>query len=321
MTTPIEETLENLRLKRLASKAQIVISKFNGHENHFFGISNRNELIILFTTNEASAVDLKIVEFPRYEHMQVQLDQKLSVEYGNSVAIERIFHVLSFRSDDKNIQIYFLQYIEGVVNKMGDYIQFQDLVPLLATALSLFRLVSSPPKTELQGLWAELCMIAESSNPEDMANEWHVTNSTLWDFQSKDRIVEVKSTTSGQRIHEFKNDQLLMPKNVETSVIASFILTRTDDGESIWDLLKEINRKVSPKASEKVYKLVHELLGNRIAQSESIRFDRRMAKSQLLFYAIDSVPAFDRTSIPLEISDVRFKVNFTGIPELSGFSL
>ena len=320
MSTSIKETLEGLRQKRSESKAQYVISKFDGLNNHYFGISTSGELVILFTTNEVDAADLKIAEFPRYEHMQVHLDQKLSVEIEDSQSEERIFHVLSFRSDDEYIQTYFLQYMEGVVNKMGDSIGFYELVPLLKTALSLFRLVSSPPKIELQGLWAELLLIAESSNPERMANDWHVVNSGLWDFQSKDCIVEVKSTIGGQRIHEFKNEQLVPPAEIHTCVVASFILTRTEDGESIWDLIKDINRRVNSQASDKVRKLVHELLGSRLAQSETIKFDRTGAISKLLFFRMDSIPCFDQKELPIEISDLRFKVHFAGIPELPSFS-
>lgn len=321
MRTSIKETFENLRKKRSESEAQIVISKFNGHENHFFGISNRNELVILFTTEDMAASDLKIAVFPRYEHMQVQLDQKLSVEFDDANSTERVFHVLRFRSEDHVIQLYFLQYMEGVVNKIGDDIRVNELVPQLTTALSLFRLVSSPPKIELQGLWAELLLIAESEDSEGMAKDWHVTNSGLWDFQSKNRIVEVKSTIGGQRIHEFKNDQLLPPYGVSEGIVASFILTRTDDGDSIWDLIKEINRKVSTEASDKVRKLVHDLLGSRIAHSESVRFDRNVAISKRRYYSITAIPSFEHSSIPSEISDVRFKVHLAGVPELTNFSL
>jgi hypothetical protein len=321
MTMAIKETLENLREKRSESNAQIIISKFNGHANHFFGISNRNELVILFITEDIAASDLKIAVFPRYEHMQVQLDQKLSVEFDDSNSTECVFHVLRFRSEDEFIQLYFLQYMEGVVNKMGDNIRVHELVPQLTTALSLFRLVSSPPRIELQGLWAELLLILESQDSEAMANDWHVTNSSLWDFQSKDRIVEVKSTIGGQRIHEFKNDQLLTPHGVSRCIVASFILTRTDDGDSIWDLMKEINRKVSSEASDKVRKLVHDLLGSQIAHSESVKFDRNVALFKRRYYSIDAIPSFERSSIPSEISDVRFKVNFAGVPELTSFSL
>lgn len=320
MNTSIKETLERLREKRLESKAQFVISKFIGLNNHFFGISTKGLLVILFTTNEVDSDELKIAEFPRYEHMQVHLDQKLSVEIEGSKSVDRIFHVLSFRSEDLYIQTYFLQYMEGVVHKLGDTIEFHELVPLLKTALSLFRLVSSPPKIELQGLWAELLLIAESSNPERMAKDWHVTNSSLWDFHSKDRIIEVKSTIGGHRIHEFRNEQLLAPVDTTISVVASVILTRTDDGDSVWDLVKDINRRVSLEASNKVRNLVHELLGNRIAQSETIRFDRAAALSRLLFFRMNSVPCFDVEDVPDEISDVRFRVHFGGIPELYNFS-
>ena len=315
------DTLEDLRRKRSVSEAEIIIAKFADHHNHFFGLSTLGELVILFSTEDIVADEFKIAEFPRYKHMRVQLDQKLKVELDNLQATERTFHILSLKSEDVHIQNYFLQYMQGVVHEIGDNILFRDLVPLLKSALSLFRLVNSPPKIELQGLWAELMLIAASSDPETLAKEWHVSNSSLWDFQSKDRVIEVKSIVGKQRIHHFKNDQLHPPKNVNTGVVASFVLTRTDDGESIWDLIKEINRKVSAEYSFKIRKLVHELLGNRLAQSETVKFDRNSAISKCHFYSMDSISRFEQEAIPPEMSEVHFKMNLTGIPELVGFSL
>ena len=321
MSQNIKEALNALRSKRAASEAEIVVAPFQSLTDHYFGISKNDELVILFTTGEVRSVDFKVAEFPRYEHIHVQIDQPLVVENENFEFVKCIFHVLRFKSEDEFIQLYFLQYMEGVVEKVGNSILFKELVPVLKEALSLFRLVSKPPRIEIQGLWAELFIITIAMNPVKMINDWHVSNSDLWDFHSADRIVEVKSTTGRSRIHFFQNDQLLLPTEIKESVVASLMLTRTDDGVNIWNLIQDINRRVDAEHSGKVRKLVHDLLGTGIAQSEKIKFDVGEALEGLRFYSIDAIPSFERNNLPSEISDVRFQVQFAGIPELEGFSV
>ena len=321
MSQNIKYTLNSLRKQRETSNAEIIVSNFRSVSDHYFGISKRGEIVILFTTEDVHSEDFKVAEFPRYEHMNVQIDQPLTVENESAEPVDHVFHVLRFKSDDEFIQVYFLQYMEGVVDKMGNAITFRELVPQLKDALSLFRLVRNPPRIEIQGLWAELFILMNSTNPGEMVDAWHVSNSELWDFHSNDRIVEVKSTIGRSRIHSFQNEQLLPPMDVRDSVVASLILARTDDGATIWDLIQGINRKVDGERSAKVTKLVHGLLGSSIAQSEEVKFDLVEALENLKFFSIASIPSFQRNNVPPEISDVRFKVQFAGIPELEGFSV
>ena len=320
MIQNIKYTLNSLRKQRESSDAEIVVATFQSVSDHYFGFSKSGELIILFTTEDVRSEDFKVAEFPRYEHIHVQIDQPLTVENESQEPVRRVFHVLRFKSEDEFIQVYFLQYMEGVVDKMGSSITFKELAPQLKDALSLFRLVSKPPRIEIQGLWAELFILMQSTNPGEMVDAWHVSNSELWDFHSNNRIVEVKSTIGRSRDHSFQNEQLLPPMDVRESIVASLILSRTDDGASIWDLIQGINRKVDGERSAKVRKLVHDLLGTGIAQSEEIKFDLGEALQNLKFFSMESIPSFERNNLPPEISDVRFKVQFAGIPELEGFS-
>ena len=321
MSQKIKYTLNSLRKQRVSSDAEIVVANFESVSDHYFGISKSGEVVVLFTTEDVCSDDFKVAEFPRYEHIHVQIDQPLTIENESENPFNHTFHVLSFHSEDEFIQLYFLQYMEGVVDKMGDALAFKDLVPQLKDALSLFRLVSKPPSIEIQGLWAELFILMNSKNPGEMVDAWHVSNSDLWDFHSIDQIVEVKSTLGRTRVHSFRNEQLLPPNGYKQGVVASLILTRTDDGASIWDLIQRINRRVGGKRSAKVRKLVHELLGAGISKSEDIKFDLGEASENLKFYSLESLPSFERSSIPAEISDVRFKVQFAGIPELERFSV
>lgn len=320
MSQNIKYTLDSLRKQRKGSNAEIVVANFQSAPDHYFGISRSGELVILFTTEDVRSEDFKVAEFPRYEHIHVQIDQPLTVENDSAEPVSHIFHVLRFKSEDEFIQVYFLQYMEGVVDKMGSAIAFNDLVPLLKDALSLFRLVSKPPRIELQGLWAELFILMISSRTEEMVDAWHVSNSDLWDFHTIDCILEVKSTLGRSRVHSFQNDQLLPPIEIKNSVVASLILARTEDGASIWDLIQEINRKVDSERSAKVRMLVHDLLGAGIAQSEEVKFNLGGAMENLKFFSMDMIPLIARNNIPTEISDVRFKIQLVGIPEFEGFS-
>ena len=58
-------------------------------------------------------------------------------------------------------------------------------------------------------------------------------------------------------------------------------------------MIRNINRKVDVRRFEKV-RLVHDLLGVTIAQSDEIKFDLGEATRNLKYYSMDSIPYFER---------------------------
>ena len=308
----MKDRFTELRTRRSHSDAELVVTAFEVDQglDHYFGLSLQGDLFILLTSHDSKRGENKVIEFPKYEHIQIFLDQQMTIEFQNGLTERKTFQLVRFRSEDESIMLYFLRYMSGMVDAIGGDTTFSNVVSKLKGAMSLFKLVAQPAKLSIQGLWAELMIILISKSPQKMVESWHAVNSGLWDFHSSSRIVEVKSTVGVERIHVFQNEQLKPPEGIDFAVVASFLLHRSDDGASVLDLMEEIKAKVDLDAWNKLCRLVHELLGNSIAQSDKIRFDRVSALSQLRYFDMRQIPSISTKNVPEQISKVQYRVNF-----------
>ena len=309
----MKEYISQLQASRVSSSAEIVVIPFFGH---FVGLTKSNDLVILFNMPNGHVAEPEIGYFPNYEHIQLRLNEDLTVESKSGSKIQQTFSLLLFKSRDSSIRIYFLNFIKGLIEEITEDRSEESLLLRLKQALSLFRLVGTKPRIEIQGLWAELFLINASSEPEKMASSWHCANNDLWDFHCEEWILEVKSTLKTTRGHVFNNDQILMAKEKSNAMVASVLLSRTKDGPSVWDLFDSISKKISIDESSRMKRLIYELLGNQIAFSLEYKFNLEYALSNLRFYEFKSLPCIDKEIISRDITKISYTVTLEGITQL-----
>lgn len=103
------------------------------------------------------------------------------------------------------------------------------------------------PET-VQGLWAELLLIAYSSDPELLIDAWHEDPDEIYDFAVANERLEVKSARGAHRRHHFSSSQLPTRAGLDLTV-ASVLVQRVAGGATLWDLLQRLGARV-PLAAE-----------------------------------------------------------------------
>jgi hypothetical protein len=175
------------------------------------------------------------------------------------------------------------------------------------TMAELFRALQAPPRESVQGLWAEVLLIAESPRSADLVTAWHVATDDRFDFSSRMARVEVKSASGGERVHHFSLDQLRPPAGVR-ALIASVLVERAGGGTSVEDLLAELRATLapSPELMLKAESIVTATLGSTFRAAIGERFDREAARGSLAYFRAEDVPSLQEAP-PFGVTDVRFR--------------
>jgi hypothetical protein len=183
----------------------------------------------------------------------------------------------------------------------------------IRTIVELFRALQQPPRKAVQGLWAEVLLIAESSKPETLIRSWHVLPEDRYDFSSGADRLEVKSTGGAQRVHHFSLEQLRPPAGT-TTLVASVRVERSGGGASLEELLAALRHRLTIQADLmlRVEVVVASTLGNSLRAGLRERFDLELARGSVALFDIVQIPTITGP-IPREITDVRFRSDLTGL--------
>lgn len=134
----------------------------------------------------------------------------------------------------------------------------------------------------ITGLIGELLLILASSNPSFAIDYWHSNIDDKFDFSGERFRLEVKSTTSGGRNHNFSSFQI--PGNVPEKIfVASVQIVRIESGTTLSAVLKRIEQRVEVDAFQKVITNVSSTLG--------------VPHELLVDYQIDLEPSLDSIRI------------------------
>ena len=112
----------------------------------------------------------------------------------------------------------------------------------------------------ITGLIGELLLILASSNPSVAIDYWHSNIDDKFDFSSEKFRLEVKSTTSAGRNHNFSSFQI--PGNVPEKIfVASAQIVRIESGTTLSAVLERIEQRVEIGSFQKVITNVNGTLG------------------------------------------------------------
>jgi Putative PD-(D/E)XK family member, (DUF4420) len=176
----------------------------------------------------------------------------------------------------------------------------------LRKLVHIFQALRQPPAKTIQGLWAELFVLANSPDIARWAAAWHVDPMDRYDFAMQRLRVEVKSSGNRTRRHTFSHEQLHPPKGVNLW-IASVFVERTAAGSDCAGLLRRIQTCVSPVEAFRVESLVMCTLGSDFAKASDFKFDEALADQSLEFAPIENVPRL-MEDVPAGISELRYSV-------------
>jgi hypothetical protein len=240
------------------------------------------------------------------ENVRVMYDLPCLLWHSANEHEEARFSVVQCLSNDRILHAYFLSVIEGILPLLGSAPNGYTVHEMVDSLAELFRTLTLPPRGSVQGLWAELFMLTESSDPTHLCEAWHATPDDLFDFSASSQRIEVKSSGDRGRKHHFTSEQVHPPLGTRV-LVASLFVERAGAGTSLAELIELLRTQVSkrPGLLMKIEQLVASSLGITWRNTLDQRFDRELAQDSLLFFDSQSIPAIG-PEFPPGVSDVRF---------------
>lgn len=222
--------------------------------------------------------------------------------------------ILECKAVDPDVARYFYRVMDSVViadERTADEPAFERALDAI---VNLFRALQKPAKKSVQGLWAELALIAWSADPVAAISAWHSDPAALHDFSAGAFRVEVKSTMKSLREHSVGLDQLSAMSPGRT-LLVSFQLHESGEGESVEDLLGHIRSRLTAAGDSRARLeiIAGESLGQDWKDANDVRFDPRHARERLRAYWGDQVPSVTQP-VPPEVKAVQFVVDLSSTP-------
>ena len=258
--------------------------------------------MLIETTGAAGAAALSDFEG---RHLRIGHGVNCSIsEAGVEVGREQFTVVTCVDSDDL-LKDRFFDTLETLLRSLGETPVLDELRRVVAGLIELFRLATQPPRGTIQGLWAELWVIAQASEPAVLLHAWHAEPTDAFDFNNGPERIDVKSTSQRTRKHPFSHRQLKPPKGTRVA-IASVFVESSGGGPTIYSLAERIRRRVDDtRALLRLDHVVASTLGVDWRVGVEAAFDTELASESLSFYAVEAIPSLP-SNVPPGVSDIRY---------------
>lgn len=270
------------------------------NKNHKIGVNEDGAPMFFVKTSRT--MDAKFVELDliRVRHNAV------CCIYEEKATARDVYTIIELRNANIDYAKYFIEVVGLLLKQLPILPSPEQLDEELKKLTALFKCLNEPARKTIQGLWAELFLIARSKNPEYLVGAWHVSPEDRYDFNDGINKIEVKSSSRDARIHRFSLTQL-SDVAIKNLIVASVFVLPSGKGSSVFDLKEIIDSKVKcPDLRLKLAKIIAQTLGADFIKAGELHYDDMIAKSTLRFYRARDIPTIAIESVPHEISGVRF---------------
>ena len=140
----------------------------------------------------------------RLKHVAVAFDVLFEVRIGaaSSPAVAR-YTKFTCSPQSTSLHPWFVELVSAATRRMANELTVAAVDDLVASMLELFRQAAPPLPNVITGLWGELLVISKAKFPARYLAAWHSTPNDVFDFSFPDTRLEVKTTQSPTRDHEF----------------------------------------------------------------------------------------------------------------------
>jgi Putative PD-(D/E)XK family member, (DUF4420) len=214
---------------------------------------------------------------------------------------------------DEGIQRHFLTVSSHLLDTLGDDPTSDEIATAIDALVSLFQKLARPPKRDAQALFGELAVIGRVGDAARLLKAWHSDPLDRFDFASDGWRLEVKTSATRQRRHEFSLEQCVLPPGT-VGVLASIFVETAGGGLALAGLIDRVEARLSsrPDLVIKLHAVVADTLGIGLPHMLDHRFDEHLALASMAFYDLATIPAI-RFSLPPEVSSVRFRSDIGGL--------
>ncbi|MCC6387402.1 MAG: PD-(D/E)XK motif protein [Dehalococcoidia bacterium] len=242
----------------------------------------------------------------RLRHVEAAPNQACVVVRRDGTQLDQRLSIVRCLGGDDRLHSYFLRVVGGIVGRLATNPSGADIQAAITQVAELFHALTIEGARSVQGLWAELFVIATARDPATLVEAWHEDPLDIFDFALGSQRAEVKSVARLPRHHHFAFEQLDPPPTV-SAIIVSLTAAMAAAGRTIAELVDEISGALStsPGLVTKLNRIVALSLGSDWAEASTARFDHTSARRDLAFFFADAVPRLS-APLPRGVSDVRF---------------
>lgn len=278
-------------------------------EKLFLGISeSRTPMFLIDCKFKSVVADLKL------ECISVLFNKVCKLIGDDNEEYLKTCTVIILNSENYDFQKYFLEVIYLMLQNIPQDSTAEQIKREIDKIIKLFSCATRPATKTIQGLWAELMVISQSKNPEYLIKAWHPSPKSKFDFNDGIDKVEVKSSSTVERIHTFALEQL-NPNENSRIIVASVFAVQTGIGKNINDLRTMIFSRICDVEIQKLLdSIIFQTLGSDLENAFDLYFDYQLAIDELAFFDSANIPKIAEEFIPVEISNIRFSCDLTGVP-------
>lgn len=247
----------------------------------------------------------------------------LSADYGKNYELHgdatvEVLRVCAVRctSLDPAVRSLFASFCVALLEELPEDPSDSDVERQVSKWVALFWRLQAPARTTVIGLIGELTLLDRVEHVGDWIRAWHsdATDNLDFAFSAPPLSVEVKATTSQQRVHDVSIHQA-SPTIGHQHYFASVIVELREAGVRVGDVVDEIAGHVAnaPEA-ELFWRSLASVCGSSLGEFFEFRFMRDVARNSLRLYTADSVPQPVIVSpIPAGVSAIRFRSDFSSV--------
>lgn len=252
----------------------------------------------------------------RLENLLVSFSVPCTISQRGQSQERNTFTIVRCSTANPNLFPHFLRIVSPMVAALGPAPTDAAVRRAISGLVELFQALAGPGKKTIQGIWAELLVIRLSSDPRAMVAAWHRDPSEHFDFASGPQRIEVKSSNSRRREHNFSLDQLTFTAGSQI-VIASIFVERAGGGVSVRKLFDDTRALFAddPSLVTRFDSVFYNSLGSGWSDAMDEGFDREVAAESIAFYAGDTVPKVNNPT-PQAVFNVRFRSDLGSTPRL-----
>ncbi len=276
---------------------------------HRIGKDAEGRPTILITASDATGGDAPLYPVA-LEHISVRYNVLCQVTDPEMPPKQGRFVVIRCESHESELMEYFLRTMEVHIPFVGPTPSCNQVADMVEKLIELFRALSQPSKFSVQGLWAELLIIAESSDSQLLLRSWHAAPEDRYDFSAGKHCVEVKSASGQTRIHHFSLEQL-NPSPGTVALVVSLFVEGSADGLTVPELMDKIRTRIRDRdLLAHLHRNVTLTLASDWRQAASLKFDQRLAKRSLRVFDVGKIPSVS-WPVPPDVTEVKFKANLS----------
>lgn len=295
---------DNLRLFKVISVTK--------NSNHYLGKNYKNHFAILFNTKKP------VGKPDGLKYIELSHNEECLIENENKQEKIKTFSVLKFTADSDDLRVVFIKMLTNIIYDIPINPSQKDISDITKVMFDVFVNMQKTNESELIGLWGELLIIDLAKDKTKIIKAWHEKNTDNFDFHYANELLEIKTTTTNDRIHNFSFKQLNIKHH--DFYLASVRLQYSRSGLSLEDLMQKILAKVSDLDLKKKLEInYYSIIGNFTKEIlDNYKFDYLFAKENIKFFDLDSIPRLKEN--PMNgVENIKFTSDLNGVKNLEDF--